>query len=127
MVLSDILSAVPISLFEQTYDNIEYVFVNDCTPDLSVEVLSKVMMNYPIRMSSVHVVNHTRNKGLAAARNTALDWRTVFFKTRVEDMPNYQGNAVINYTSHEQPYTRVIEHKHFEMFGQAVYDCPKML
>lgn len=54
-----------------------------------------------------------------------LDWRTVTFKTRVEDMPNYQGNAVINYTSHEQPYTRVIEHKHFEMFGQQVYDCPK--
>ena len=54
-----------------------------------------------------------------------LDWRTVSFKTRVEDTPNYQGNAVINYTSHEVPYTRVIEHKHFEMFGQEVYDCPK--
>ena len=54
-----------------------------------------------------------------------LDWRTVSFKTRVVDTPNYQGNAVVNYTSHEQPYTRVIEHKHFEMFGQAVYDCPK--
>ena len=54
-----------------------------------------------------------------------LDWRTVSFKTRVEDTPNYQGNAVVNYTSHEKPYTRVIEHKHFEMFGQAVYDCPK--
>ena len=54
-----------------------------------------------------------------------LDWRTVSFKTRIEDMPNYQGNAVINYTSHEQPYTRVIEHKHFEMFGQQVYDVPK--
>ena len=54
-----------------------------------------------------------------------LDWRTVSFNTRVEDTPNYQGNAVINYTSHEVPYTRVIEHKHFEMFGQAVYDCPK--
>ena len=54
-----------------------------------------------------------------------LDWRTVSFKTRVEDMPNYQGNAVVNYTSHEVPYTRVIEHKHFEMFGQAVYECPK--
>lgn len=54
-----------------------------------------------------------------------LDWRTVTFKTRMEDTPNYQGNAVINYTSHEVPYTRVIEHKHFEMFGQAVYDCPK--
>ena len=54
-----------------------------------------------------------------------LDWRTVSFKTRVEDTPNYQGNAVVNYTSHEVPYTRVIEHKHFEMFGQSVYDCPK--
>lgn len=54
-----------------------------------------------------------------------LDWRTVSFKTRVEDTPNYQGNAVVNYTSHEVPYTRVIEHKHFEMFGQEVYDCPK--
>ena len=54
-----------------------------------------------------------------------LDWRTVSFKTRVENKPNYQGNAVVNYTSHDEPYTRVIEHKHFEMFGQEVYDCPK--
>lgn len=54
-----------------------------------------------------------------------LDWRTVSFETRVEDVPNYQGNAVVNYTSHEKPYTRVIEHKHFEMFGQEVYECPK--
>ena len=54
-----------------------------------------------------------------------LDWRTVTFQTRIENTPNYQGNAVINYTSHEVPYTRVIEHKHFEMFGQAVYDNPK--
>lgn len=54
-----------------------------------------------------------------------LNWRTVSFKTRVEDTPNYQGNAVVNFTSHEVPYTRVIEHKHFEMFGQKVYECPK--
>lgn len=54
-----------------------------------------------------------------------LDWRTVSFKTRIEDTANFQGNAVVNYTSHEKPYTRVIEHKHFEMFGHEVYDCPK--
>lgn len=54
-----------------------------------------------------------------------LNWRTVSFKTRVEDTPNYQGNAVVNYTSHNVPYTRVIEHKHFECFGQAVYNNPK--
>ncbi|MCQ2221659.1 MAG: UDP-galactopyranose mutase [Prevotella sp.] len=54
-----------------------------------------------------------------------LDWRTVSFKTRIEDTPNYQGNAVVNYTSHNEPYTRVIEHKHFEMFGNEVYECPQ--
>ena len=54
-----------------------------------------------------------------------LDWRTVSFKTRIEDTPNYQGNAVVNYTSHDEAYTRVIEHKHFEMFGQEMYDSPK--
>ena len=56
-----------------------------------------------------------------------LDWRTVSFKTRIEDTANFQGNAVVNYTSHDVPYTRVIEHKHFEMFGQEVYDCPKTI
>ena len=54
-----------------------------------------------------------------------LDWRTVSFKTRIEDTPNYQGNAVVNYTSHDQPYTRIIEHKHFEMLGADVYNVPK--
>lgn len=54
-----------------------------------------------------------------------LDWRTVSFNTRIENTPNYQGNAVVNYTSHEVPYTRVIEHKHFESFGEEVYKNPK--
>ena len=54
-----------------------------------------------------------------------LAWRTVSFNTRIEDTPNYQGNAVVNYTSHDLPYTRVIEHKHFEAFGAAVYENPK--
>ncbi len=54
-----------------------------------------------------------------------LDWRTVSFNTRIEDTYNYQGNAVVNYTSHEVPYTRIIEHKHFEMFGQSIYNTQK--
>lgn len=43
-----------------------------------------------------------------------LEYRTVRFETEVLDAQNFQGNAVINYTSHDQPYTRIIEHKHFE-------------
>ena len=54
-----------------------------------------------------------------------LDWRTVRFEEEILDVPNYQGNAVMNYTDREVPYTRIIEHKHFEMFGDAVYNCPK--
>lgn len=56
-----------------------------------------------------------------------LDWRTVSFKTRIENTANYQGNAVVNYTSHDEPYTRIIEHKHFEIFGDEVYAYPKTI
>ncbi len=54
-----------------------------------------------------------------------LNYRTVRFETEVIDKPNYQGNAVVNYTEREIPYTRVIEHKHFEMFGPEVYEFSK--
>ena len=47
----------------------------------------------------------------------ALEYRSVRFETEVLDCENYQGNAVVNYTEREVPYTRIIEHKHFE-FGQ---------
>lgn len=47
----------------------------------------------------------------------ALEYRSVRFETEVLDCENYQGNAVVNYTEREVPYTRIIEHKHFE-FGR---------
>ena len=53
-----------------------------------------------------------------------LDYRTVRFETEILETPNYQGNAVVNYTSPDIPYTRIIEHKHFESFGQEVYSNP---
>ena len=56
-----------------------------------------------------------------------LNYRTVRFEQEIIDKPNYQGNAVVNYTEREVPYTRVIEHKHFEMFGAEVYENPKTI
>ncbi|MBQ2379417.1 MAG: UDP-galactopyranose mutase [Akkermansia sp.] len=53
-----------------------------------------------------------------------LQYRTVSFVEEVHQVPNYQGNAVVNYTEREVPYTRIIEHKHFESFGDAVYANP---
>lgn len=56
-----------------------------------------------------------------------LDYRSLRFEHKIYDVPNYQGNAVVNYTSADVPYTRSIEHKHFEMFGDKIYDIPKTI
>ena len=48
-----------------------------------------------------------------------LEYRSVRFETEILNMENYQGNAVVNYTEYEVPYTRIIEHKHFEFGDQA--------
>lgn len=54
-----------------------------------------------------------------------LEYRTVRFEEEILNCANWQGNAVINYTDIDVPYTRIIEHKHFEMFGEDVYNVPK--
>lgn len=53
-----------------------------------------------------------------------LEYRTVRFEEEIHNCSNYQGNAVVNYTEKEVPYTRIIEHKHFEMFGDEIQQCP---
>ncbi|MBD5303944.1 MAG: UDP-galactopyranose mutase [Bacteroides sp.] len=53
-----------------------------------------------------------------------LQYRTVSFETEKQDVANYQGNAVVNYTDSKTPFTRIIEHKHFESFGEDVYANP---
>lgn len=72
------------SLFEQTYENLEYIFVDDCTPDKSIEILERVMEDYPNRKEQVRIIRHEHNRGLAAARNTALDAATSPFITHVD-------------------------------------------
>ena len=60
------------SLFNQTFDDIEYIFVNDCTKDKSIEVLERVIEKYPNRKHNVKIVHHTINKGLPFARKTGV-------------------------------------------------------
>lgn len=54
-----------------------------------------------------------------------LEYRTVYFKNEILEMQNFQGNAVINYTSHSEPFTRIIEHKHFEPENITAYNSNK--
>lgn len=61
------------SLFEQTMiDGIEFIFVNDCTKDKSIEILEAVLAEYPQRKDQVRIIHHEKNSGLVAARNTGL-------------------------------------------------------
>ena len=62
-----------VSLFEQTYPNIEFVFVDDATKDKSIEILEQVIARYPARQKDVRIITHPQNKGLSAARNTGID------------------------------------------------------
>ena len=60
------------TLFEQDYDNIEYIFVNDCTPDGSIGVLKKIIEKYPNRKNSIKIINKEKNEGSFKARQTGL-------------------------------------------------------
>lgn len=64
------------SIFEQTYHNLEIIFVDDCTPDKSIEIVKKVLEEYPERKEQVRIIRHEKNRGLSAARNTATEAST---------------------------------------------------
>lgn len=64
------------SLMEQTLLEVEYIFVNDVTPDNSIKILEDVVARYPERKEQVRIVHHGANKGLPAARNTGLELAT---------------------------------------------------
>lgn len=83
-----------ISLFEQTYKNIEYVFVNDCTPDRSIDILKSVLSRYPSRQNVVTIVNHKKNQGLAVARNSGLAKCSGNFIIHVDSDDYLEPNAI---------------------------------
>ena len=61
------------SLFEQTYDNLEYIFVDDCTPDKSMQIIEEVIKDYPYRAGQVRIIKHEYNKGIGVARNILVE------------------------------------------------------
>ncbi len=65
-----------VSLFEQDFEDIEYIFVNDCTPDNSVKILESIIEKYPNRKPNVKIIHHKENRGLGWARNTGLKHAT---------------------------------------------------
>ncbi len=72
------------SLFGQTYDNLEFIFVNDCTKDNSIEILREVAREYPRCSQQLRIIDHDVNKGVGQARNTLVGAATGDFLVFVD-------------------------------------------
>lgn len=83
-----------VSLFEQTYKDIEYIFVNDATPDKSIEVLKTVIERYPERAKAVRIVEHPQNRGVSAARNSGVEAASGAYLWQVDADDYIEKNAV---------------------------------
>ena len=82
------------SIFEQSFKEIEYIFVNDCSPDNSVQKLKKIIDLYPERKINVTIINHDANKGVAAARNTGLNNATTEYFLFVDSDDWVESNMI---------------------------------
>lgn len=82
------------SLFEQTYENLEYVFVDDCSPDASIPVLLNVAEDYPLRTNQLRLVRNTVNRGASASKNIAIENATGEFVCFVDADDWLELNAV---------------------------------
>ena len=84
------------SLFCQTYDNIEFIFVDDNSPDNSISILNDVIKDYPNRVQDIHIIRLPQNEGLAVARNTAIENATGDFVFSVDSDDYLEYDAIEN-------------------------------
>ena len=82
------------SLFEQTYSNIEYIFVNDKSKDDSIDILKKILTAYPDRKAQVRIVEHEKNKGLSQARETGIGYASGMYLMHVDSDDYIEPNMV---------------------------------
>lgn len=82
------------SLFEQTFQNLEYIFVDDCSRDKSIELLHNIINDYPSRKSQIKIIRHEQNRGLAAVRNTAVQEAKGAFVCHVDSDDYIEPNTI---------------------------------
>ena len=87
------------SLFEQTYANLEFIFVDDRIPDHSIQLLENVLTMYPHRLKQVKIIKHSKNEGIAVVRNTAISNATgdfIFFVDSDDYIETDTISALVN-------------------------------
>jgi len=93
------------SLFEQTIQDIEYIFVDDSSPDQSISILHRVLQDYPNRKSQVRILHHKDNKGVSEAR------RTGFINATGEYIANCDGDDWVDKRMYDTLYSKAIENQ----------------
>lgn len=93
------------SLFEQTLDDMEFIFVDDASPDDSIQILQETLSHYPQRKSQVHIIYHDSNLGLTAARNSGLEMATIDF------IANCDSDDYISCNMYKSLYEKAIQEK----------------
>lgn len=119
---SDIISRLPLRFtFDNRYFNDRYQGVPEKGYSVMIEKMlerSDVWLSTPFSLNMLNLANHTIYTGkideFFGYRYGRLEYRSLRFSTeRLEHICNFQGNAVVNYTDRETPFTRITEHKHF--------------
>ena len=91
------------SLMEQTLDDVEYIFVDDCSPDNSIKILETTLERYPHRVANVRIIHHDVNKGLTSARNSGLA------VARGEYIAHCDSDDWVESTMYEELYNKAVE------------------
>lgn len=127
---------------EQTYDNIQYIFIDDCSLDRSTEILRETISQYPKREKNVKIISHEHNRGLSAARNTAVKNATGLFILHVDSDDYLEKDAVDNLVNTQtlsdadivtglalkesKVYNSVVEIREFSSMHEATVDVIKI-
>lgn len=91
------------SLMEQTLEDIEYIFVDDCTPDNSLQILEETIKDYPHRQRQIKIVRHEVNRGLTSARNSGLSCVTGDYVAHCD------SDDWVEPTMYEKLYNKAVE------------------
>ena len=103
------------SLFEQTLDDIEYIFVNDCTKDRSIEILKEVLLQYPKRQPQTRIVSMSINSGLPTVRKYGIQLATGDYLIHCD------SDDWVEYDTYEKMYLKAIEDDYDMVFCNFNY------
>lgn len=110
------------SVFEQTYDSIEYIFVNDSTPDNSMDVLRQVMKSYPHRESSIVIFENEQNRGVAYTRNILIEHATGDYVYFVDSDDIIERNAIETFVNvAEKETVDIVRCNYSKFYGGQSY------